>query len=122
MTFSTSLKKIIFIVENVVFLLKYHTDRRLRKGSRSSHRSCSIREGIVPGSFFNEVTSLRPATLLKKKLWRSCFSFNNVKFLVTLFYRTSLGGCFWSSNDPLFFYGDLYRRFYISPSSVNILQ
>ena len=51
-TFPASLKKIIFILENVVFLLKCHIDRSLRKGSRSSHRRCSIREGGVPGSLF----------------------------------------------------------------------
>ena len=51
-TFPASLKKIIFILKNVVFLLKYYIDRRFRKGSRSTHRRCSIRERVVPGSLF----------------------------------------------------------------------
>ena len=31
--------------------------------------------------FFNKVAGLRPATLLKKRLWHSCFPENFVKFL-----------------------------------------
>ena len=37
---------------------------------------------------------LRPATLLKKRLWRRCFPVNFVKFLRTPFYRTPLEDCF----------------------------
>ena len=36
-------------------------------------------------SFFNKFASLRPATLLKKRLWHKCFPDNFVKFLRTLF-------------------------------------
>ena len=39
-------------------------------------------ETPVPGSFFNEVAGLRPANLLKKRLWLRCFPVN------TLFHRT----------------------------------
>ena len=35
--------------------------------------------------FFNKVTGLRPATLLKRRLWHRCFSVNFAKFLRTLF-------------------------------------
>ena len=35
--------------------------------------------------FFNKVAGQRPATLLKKSLWHSCFSVNFVKFLRTPF-------------------------------------
>ena len=81
-----------------------------RKGPRSSHRRCSTREGVLrdfakfkgkdlcQSLFFNKATDLGPATLLKKKLWRRCFPVSFAKFLITLFYRTPLGGCFWSSN------------------------
>ena len=37
--------------------------------------------------FFNEVADLRPATLLKKRLWHSFFTLNFVKFLRTPFYK-----------------------------------
>ena len=36
--------------------------------------------------FFNKVASLRPATLLKKRLWHRCFLVNFVKFLRTTFF------------------------------------
>ena len=74
--------------------------------SRSSHRRCSVRKGVLrnftklsgkhlcQGLFFNKVVGLRPATLLKKRLWHSCFPENFVKFLRTPFYRTPLGDCF----------------------------
>ena len=35
--------------------------------------------------FFNKVAGLRPATLLKKRLWHRCFPVNFVKFLRTPF-------------------------------------
>ena len=35
--------------------------------------------------FFNKVAGLRPATLLKKRLWHSCFPVNFAKFLRTSF-------------------------------------
>ena len=35
--------------------------------------------------FFNRVAGLRPATLLKKGLWRKCFPVNFAKFLRTPF-------------------------------------
>ena len=35
--------------------------------------------------FFNKVAGLRPATLLKKRLWHRCFSVNFAKFLRTPF-------------------------------------
>ena len=36
--------------------------------------------------FFNKVAGLRPATLLKKRLWQRCFPVNFLKFLRTLFF------------------------------------
>ena len=45
--------------------------------------------------FFSNVPGLRPATLLKKKLWHRCFSVNFAKSLRPLFYRTPLDDCFW---------------------------
>ena len=34
---------------------------------------------------FNKVAGLRPATLLKKRLWQTCFPVNFARFLRTLF-------------------------------------
>ena len=48
---------------------------------------------------FNKVAALRSATLLKKRLWDSCFPVNFVKFLRTPFlteqcFIQNSGGCF----------------------------
>ena len=128
-------KKIMFILENMVFLLKYHTDWHPRKGPRSSHWRCSTRKGVLrnftkftgkdlsQSLFFNKATGLRPATLLGLQLYWKRSPGSGVlmwilrNFWEHLFYRTPLGGCFWSSYYSLFFYGDLYRRFYILVSS-----
>ena len=64
-------------------------------------------------SFFNKVAGLRPtpllrkrpATLLKKRLWHSCFPVNFVKFLRTTFYIKYLWRlllCLFSSSFFLF--------------------
>ena len=41
-------------------------------------------------SFFAKVAGLRPATLLKKRPWHSCFPVNFAKFLRTPFYRQGI--------------------------------
>ena len=43
------------------------------------------RKTPVPETFFNKVASLRPATLLKKRLWQKSFPVSFVKFLRTNF-------------------------------------
>ena len=49
--------------------------------------SQNSREGICARvSFSNKVAGLRPATLLKKRLWHRCFLVNFVKFLRTPFF------------------------------------
>ena len=40
--------------------------------------------------FFNKGADLRPAALLKKRLWHRCFPVSSAKYLRTLFYRTPL--------------------------------
>ena len=74
--------------------------------SRSSHRRCSVRKGVLrnfakftekhlyQSLFFNKVAGLRPTTLFKKRLWHRCLPVSFVKFLRTPFYRTPLGDCF----------------------------
>ena len=53
--------------------------------------------------FFNEVAGLRPATLLKKRIWYRCFPVSFVKLLRTPFYRTPLDDCFSVLNMPRYF-------------------
>ena len=59
---------------------------------------CSIKKGVLSNFtkftgkhlcqslVFNKVAGLRPATLLKKRLWHRCFLVNFVKFLRTPFF------------------------------------
>ena len=42
-------------------------------------------KNLCQGLFFNKVTGLRPATLLKKRLWHRCLPVNFVTFLRTPF-------------------------------------
>ena len=75
---------------NIVKLLKH-----LFSGTsaRSSHRRCSVGKDVLrnfakftgkhlcQSLFFNKVVDLRPATLLKTRLWHRCFPVNVAKFL-----------------------------------------
>ena len=69
---------------------------------RSSHRRCSVRKGVLTNFakftgkhlcqslFFNKLAAVRPATLLKKRLWHRGFPVNFVKFLRTYFLKEHL--------------------------------
>ena len=71
--------------------------------NRRSHRRCSVKKGVVrnfakstgkhlcQGLFFNKVTDLRPATLLKKRLWHKCFPVNFAKFPRAPFLQNTSG-------------------------------
>ena len=52
--------------------------------------SQNSQENTCAGVFFNKVAGLRPATLLKKRLWHRCFPVKNVEFLRTPFFIESL--------------------------------
>ena len=49
---------------------------------------------------FNKVAGLRPATLLKERLWHRCFPVKFAKFLRTPIFTEHSGGCFcdWTNN------------------------
>ena len=49
------------------------------------------RKTTVPESLFNTVAPLRPATLLKKRLWHWCFPVNFAKFLRIPFLQNTSG-------------------------------
>ena len=51
-------------------------------------------EHLSQGLFFNKNADLSPATLLKKRLWHSCFPANFVKILRAPFSQNTSGGCF----------------------------
>ena len=70
---------------------------------RSSHQKCSMKKGVLRNFakftekhlchslFFNKVAGLRPATLLKKRLWYRCFPVNFAKFLRTPILQNTSG-------------------------------
>ena len=70
---------------------------------RSSHQMCSVTKGVprnfakftgkhlCQSLFFNKVAGLRPAILLKKRLWHRCFPVNFAKFLRTPFLQNTSG-------------------------------
>ena len=63
---------------------------------------CSVKKGVprncakftgkhlYQSVFFNKVADLRPATLLKKRLWHRCFPVNFAQFLGTPFFTEHL--------------------------------
>ena len=62
---------------------------------RTNHRSCSVKKVVLTNFakftgknlreslFFNKVAGLRPANLLKKRLWHRCFAVSFEKFVRT---------------------------------------
>ena len=69
---------------------------------RSSHQTCSIKKVFLKVSqnpqqntsarvCFNKVVGLRPAILIKKRLWHRCFPVNFVKFFGILFLQNISG-------------------------------
>ena len=70
---------------------------------KSSHQRCSIKKGVSENFakstgkhlcqvlFFNKVSGVRPATLLKKRLWHGCFPVNFAKFSRTPFLQNTSG-------------------------------
>ena len=70
---------------------------------RSRHRRCSVKKDVLrnftkftekhlrQSLFCKKIAALRPATLLKKKLWHSCFPVNFAKFLRTPFLQNTPG-------------------------------
>ena len=67
----------------------------------SSHQMYSVRKGVLKNFakftgihlcqrlFFYKVAGLRPATILKKRLWHRCFLVNFAKFLRTPFIQNT---------------------------------
>ena len=57
--------------------------------------------------FFNKVACLRPATLLKMRLWHRCFLVNFAKFLRTSFLQNISSSCFCYYQEDFMTQGDL---------------
>ena len=63
-------------------------EKDVLKNFRKIYKTCA--KWLV----FNKVVGLRPATLLKKRVWHRCLPVNFAKFLRTLFSRTPPDDCF----------------------------
>ena len=78
---------------------------------RRSHQRCSMKKSFLrnftkftgkhlcQSLFFNKIAALRPATLLKKRLWHRCFLWILRSFEERLFYRTPQEDCFYNILD-----------------------
>ena len=77
---------------------QYPTQKdKFLKSIEAVAQRCSVRKGVLrnftkftgkhlwQSLFFNKVAGLRPATLLKKRLWHRCFPVKFAKFLRTPF-------------------------------------
>ena len=75
--------------------------------------------------FFNKVVALRPANLLKKRLWHRCFPVNFAKFLRTVFLTEYLSRLLLSfgnirvREDP---YSGIFYALYCGTNLVQILH
>ena len=94
--------------------------------SGSSHQRCSVRKSVLrnfakftgkhlcQSLFFNKFAGLRPAPLLKKRLWVRFFPVNFVKFVRTLFESALLGDCFWTSGNYFLQFSCQKKQFFVS--------
>ena len=66
---------------------------QISRFNRSSHQRCSVRKGVLKNFtiFTGKHLCLRPAALLKKRLWHRFFPVNFVKFLRTPFSQNTSG-------------------------------
>ena len=77
-------------MDRVVFNIMKQKKRFCKK--RCLKKFCKIhRKTPAPESFLKKVSALRPATLLKKRLWNRCFPGNFVRFLRTTFFQNTAG-------------------------------
>ena len=79
-------------------MLTIETKNYITTNSRSSRPEVFCKKGVLrniakftgkhlcQSLFFNKVAGLRPATLLKKRLWHRCFPVNFAIFLRTPFF------------------------------------
>ena len=95
-------KQVVFNNVNVTFLMESTShgwiifQNSLYQNTEAVVQRCSVKKVFLEVSlnsqentcnslFFNKVAGLRPATLIKKRLWFMCFPVNFAKFLRTTF-------------------------------------
>ena len=78
--------------DNLLFFVSTRSSRPevfCKKGALSNFAKFTGKH-LCQSLFFNKVAGLRPATLLKKRLWHRCFPVNFAKFLRTPFFTEHL--------------------------------
>ena len=92
----------LYLPTDIVFMILHQSNVLIL--SRNSRQMCSVRKGILrnftkftgkhlcQSIFLNKVAGVRPATLLKKRLWHRCFPVSFAKFVRTLFLQDNSGG------------------------------
>ena len=91
------------VLKGSILLFQKNKTTRFSKIYRSSHRRCSMKEGVLKNCakftgkhlcqspFFNKVAGLWRGILLKKTLWHRCFPVNFAKFIRTPFLQNTTG-------------------------------
>ena len=74
---------------SIVFDMKVFTEVFRKKGVLRSFAKFTGKH-LCQSLYFNKVTGLRPATILKKRVWHRYFSMNFAKSLRTLFLTEQL--------------------------------
>ena len=86
-----------------MLLIKLPASCNYWSNHRSNHQRCSVKirvlrnfanftgKHLCQSLSFNKVAGLRPATLLKERLWRRCFPVNFAKFLRASFLQNTFG-------------------------------
>ena len=62
-------------------------------------RSCSVKKLFLKILQNSQLNTSRPATLLKKRLWQSCFLVNFVNFFRTPFLTEHIFACFYGKSS-----------------------
>ena len=90
-----NLSQKVFLYNKIFMFLQVVFIKCEQLTDRSSRLEVFCKKGVL-GNFtkFTGKHRLRPAALLKKRLWRRCFLVSFAKFLRKIFYRTTPGDCF----------------------------
>ena len=79
--------------KKIILLINIYIDVQILKHFQKQSPEVFYKKGVLENFTKFTVKHLRPATLLKKRLWHRCFPMNFVKFFRTPFLQNTSGGC-----------------------------
>ena len=108
----------------MLFLINLTTKyRSSRSGGALKNFTKFPGKPLCQSLFFNKLAVLRPATLLKKRLWHKFFPVNFAKFLRITFLQNTSSGCFWKCKTNLRnSLWEIYLRNCLQDMLVNIMR